>query len=288
MTHALLLAAVVIWGWTFVATKVCLAHMSPLQLVAGRFVLAAPTLLLVARLRGAPLRLPPRTPLLVAAVAVFSAHYLVQTWALEHTTATNTGWIIAVNPLTIAVLAALTLREPVPRSMRLGIGLASAGIVLLVSRGNLSSLDWLRSLGDWLALVSTFTWAAYTVLTRDLSRALDPAVVALTMTLPLAALGLVFPLLPLRYTPWTELPAEAVAALLFLALFGVALAQWFWQAGIARLGAARAGLYLYVEPLATTALAVPYLGEPFGWVAAGGGLVVLLGVFVGERKVGRG
>jgi drug/metabolite transporter (DMT)-like permease len=52
---------------------------------------------------------------------------------------------------------------------------------------------------------------------------------------------------------------------------------------VARLGAARAGLYLYLEPLSTLALAVPLLGEPFGpFIALGGGLV-LAGVYLGQR-----
>jgi drug/metabolite transporter (DMT)-like permease len=104
------------------------------------------------------------------------------------------------------------------------------------------------------------------------------------MTVPLAVVGLAFPWLPLRYTPWLDLPADAGASLIFLGILGVAIAQWFWQIGISRLGAARAGLFLYLEPLATTALAVPYLGESFGLTSAIGGLLVLCGVFVGARK----
>ncbi len=63
------------------------------------------------------------------------------------------------------------------------------------------------------------------------------------------------------------------------------LAHWLWQLGVARIGAARAGLFLYLEPLATTALAVPYLGEPFGWSTGLGGLLVLLGVSLAEHRV---
>ena len=53
MTYILLLIAVVIWGSTFVATKICLEHMGTLQLVVSRFLIAAPMLYLVARLREA-------------------------------------------------------------------------------------------------------------------------------------------------------------------------------------------------------------------------------------------
>jgi drug/metabolite transporter (DMT)-like permease len=282
VTQLLLLLAVMIWGSTFVASKICLGVMSPIQLVAGRFLIAAPALFLVARLRGASFRLGAHKKVLLLAAALFSFHYLLQTWALEFTTATNSGWLITVAPLTIALLAALFLREPTPPAG--GIVLASLGILLLISKGDLESLATLSSVGDFMVLASTFTWAVFTIITRNPSRSLDPVVVTFVMTVPLAASALVLPLALDRWTAWSDLGLGTLLALLFLGLAGVALAQWFWQRGVAKLGAAQAGLFLYLEPLATTALAVPYLGEPFGPVTAVGGLLVVLGVFLARRR----
>ncbi len=282
MTRVLLLVSVFIWGSTFVASKICLGVMSPVQLVAGRFLIAAPALLLIAWLRGASFRLGAHKKVLLVAVTLFSFHYLLQTWALEFTTATHSGWLITLSPLTIALLAAFFLREPMPRPA--GIVLASLGILLLVSKGDPGNLGALSSKGDFMVLASTFTWAIFTIITRNPSRSLDPVVVTFAMTLPLAASALVLPLVLDRWTAWGALGLEASLALLFLGLAGVALAQWFWQRGVAKLGAAQAGLFLYLEPLSTTALAVPYLREPFGPLTALGGLLLILGVFLAERR----
>lgn len=282
MTQLLLLAAVIIWGSTFVASKVCLGVMSPVQLVAGRFLIAAPALFLLARTRGASFRLGAHKKVLLVAVVTFSVHYLLQTWALEFTTATNGSWLVSLSPLSIALLASLFLREPMPSAA--GIVVASLGILVLVSRGELRNLATFSSVGDLMVLGSTFTWAVFTIITRNPSRSLDPAVVTFVMTVPLAASALVLPLVVERWTPWSALGLETSIALLFLGLAGVALAQWFWQRGVAKLGAAQAGLFLYLEPLVTTALAVPYLGEPFGPLAALGGILVILGVFLGRRR----
>jgi drug/metabolite transporter (DMT)-like permease len=281
LTQLLLLLAVIIWGSTFVASKVCLGVMSPVQLVAGRFLIAAPSLFVIARLRGASFGLGAHRRILVLAAVLFSFHYLLQTWALEFTTATNSGWLITVTPLTIALFAAVFLREPMPPLP--GILIASTGILLLVTGGDLSRLGALSSLGDFMVLASTLSWSIFTVMTRDPSRSLDPAVVTFTMTLPLALSSLVLPHVLDRWTPWSELGFGTSLALVFLGLAGVALAQWFWQSGIAKLGAARAALFLYLEPLSTTALAVPLLGEPFGIVRALGGVLVVLGVFLARR-----
>ena len=285
MTYLLLLVAVTIWGATFVASKICLESMGPGQLVASRFLLAAPALLFVARLRGARVVLGPMTRTFALGAAVFSGHYLLQTRALEHTTATNTGWLVAVGPIPIAILAALFLDEPLRRSTGLGIALASAGVVLLVSRGELGTLGWLSSVGDWMALASTLTWALYTVITRDLGRAHDPVVVALVMTAPLAVGALGLPFVLESWTPVGSLSSRTLLALVFLGVGGVAVAQWFWQAGVAQLGATRAGLFLYLEPLVTTGLAVPILGESIGFATVAGGLLALSGVFVAQRDL---
>lgn len=135
-----------------------------------------------------------------------------------------------------------------------------------------------------MVLASALSWAVFTIVTRDVARQTHPLAVTMAVTLPLAVVGLMQMFLDPTWVPLNQLPGKAAVALLFLALAGLALAQWFWQEGVARLGAAKAGLFLYLEPIATTALAVPYLGEPFGWAVAAGGALVLLGVFVAERN----
>jgi drug/metabolite transporter (DMT)-like permease len=254
VTHLLLLIAVIIWGLTFVASKFCLGVMSPIQLVAGRFLIEAPALYVVARLRGASFRLGAHKKVLLLAVVIFSFHYLLQTWALEFTTATNSGWLITVAPLTIALLAALFLREPAPPAV--GILVASLGIVLLVSKGDLRSLGTLSSVGDSMVLASTFSWAVFTIITRNPSRALDPVVVTFVMTVPLAASALVLPLALDRWTAWSDLGLGTLLALLFLGLAGVALRSGSGK-GVAKPERLQAGLFLYLEPLATTASPYP-------------------------------
>jgi drug/metabolite transporter (DMT)-like permease len=84
-----------------------------------------------------------------------------------------------------------------------------------------------------------------------------------------------------------NMPSDGKAAIVFLGVFCLAIAFWFWQEGVSRLGASRAGFFLYLEPLSTTALAVPYLNEPFGPYAIAGAIAVMLGVVLAERKVRR-
>ncbi|HEX7089686.1 MAG TPA: DMT family transporter [Longimicrobiales bacterium] len=284
LPRALLLSAVVIWGWTFVATKVLLAEVGPLEILALRLAIGLPFLGIVLLVKRVPLRFTraDARPLLVGG-AVLTAHFLIQIAGLETTTASNTAWIVAASPLALAALSFVFLRERIGRGGTAGIAVATAGIVLLVSRGRLSDLGWLRSTGDWLVLVSAHTWAVYTVATRDLARRRDPLAVTFGVLLVAAAsTGILFAA-SADLASVRALSPRGIAAALYLGIPGLALGQWFWQEGVARLGAARAGLYLYLEPLATVALAVPLLGEPFGAPVVLGGGLVLAGVYVGQR-----
>lgn len=285
LPRVLLLSAVVIWGWTFVATKILLAELGPIEIFALRLAIGLPFLGGVLLVKRVPLRFAraDAQPLFLGG-ATFTLHFLVQIAGLVTTTAINAGWIISVSPLALAVLSFLFLRERIGWGGVAGIAVATTGILLLVSRGNLTDLTWLQSTGDWLLLASAHTWAIYTVTTRDLVSRRDPLVVTFGILLIAAAIAAIF------FAIWGDLGSvrslspRGIAALLYLGVAGLAIGNWFWQEGVAKLGATRAGLYLYLEPLATLALAVPLLGEPFGpFIALGGGLV-LAGVYVGQRE----
>jgi drug/metabolite transporter (DMT)-like permease len=161
---------------------------------------------------------------------------------------------------------------------------ATAGIILLVSDGNPARLGSLHSTGDWLVLASAHTWAIYTVVTRDLARRRHPLAVTFGILLIAATFTAILFTAAGDTTRVRSLSPRGFAALLYLAIPGLALGQWFWQEGVSRLGATRAGVYLYLEPLATLALAVPLLGERFGAVTAIGGGLVLAGVYLGQRE----
>ena len=300
----LLLSAVVLWGWTFVATKILVTELGPIEIFALRLALGLPFLGGILLLRRVRVRFERRDlRALLAGGAIFTVHFLIQIQGLTTTTASNTGWIISVSPLVLAVLSFAVLGERLGRGAVAGIVVATFGVLLLVSRGHIADFAWLRSTGDWLVLGSAVTWACYTVVTRDLTRRRNPLAVTFGILLVAAAMTTVLAILAqasLGAEAWSAKVATAsvtsgdlsrvrnlsprgIVALLYLAIPGLALGQWFWQEGVAALGASRAGVFLYLEPIATILLAVPLLGEPFGPVTALGGALVLAGVYLGQR-----
>jgi RarD protein len=285
LIRLLLLFTVIVWGWTFVATKICLDFVNPVELLGLRLLLGLPVLLAVIVFKKVRFEFTrAEWGRVLIGAAVITAHFLIQINGMRYTTATNTGWIISVTPLVMAVLSFLFLKERLGRVQYAGIAVATFGILLLVSRGHLASFGWLRSTGDWLVLISAHTWAIYTVATRDISRNRNPLAVTFAMLVPALIVTLCYILFVSDWSRFAQMSPRAVWALLFLAIPGLALGHWFWQAGVAKIGAARAGIYLYLEPVATTVLAIPLLHEPFGPTTAIGGGLVLAGVWLGQRQ----
>lgn len=284
LANILLLLTVIIWGWSFVATKICLEYLTPVETIGLRLLVGVPTLLILLKFRKVRLNLNYRHCNLSLAALIIAAHFIIQSTGLKYTSATNTGWIIALIPLIVAVLAFFILKESLVRKLLIGILIASLGVLLLISKGNPGNLGWLRSGGDWLILISAHTWAFYTIVTRDLSRSRDPLGLTFSLLLPAAVIFLSIMIFTSDWARIIHLPVKILAAVIFLGILATALAHWFWQVGVSKLGAARAGVYLYLEPVATTALAVPYLNETYGLLTVIGGFLVLFGVWYASRK----
>ena len=281
------LIAIVLWGLSFVATKVALREISPVTLVFSRFALGTALLVATLAARRRPLVPPPRSwpALAVMGFVGIFVHQLLQSYGLTLTTAVRTGWLIGLIPIWSALLAAVFLKERFGPAKVAGLALGFAGAVLVVTRGRLSAglLALPSTRGDLLILASTLNWAIYTVLGRGTLHRLG-SLRATTGTMFLGWLMLA-PLF-LRVEGWREYAAlspSGVAALLFLGIGPAGLGYLFWYGALERVETSRVAAFLYLEPLVTLAAAVALLHEPVGAATVAGGLMVLAGVALVQR-----
>lgn len=292
LTDALLYAkaifAVVVWGASFIATKVALRELTPYSIIWGRFAVGLLVLVAVLGLRR-QWKIPSPRDLVLFAVLGFLCvpfHQFLQTVGLKTAQASTSGWIIATTPVFIALLGRFVLGERLGKGRIGGILIAASGVFVVVSGGSFASLKNLKfgTAGDLLMLVSALNWAVFSVLSR---RALARYPGALMMTWVMA-LGwlMATPMLFSGQGPaeYLGLSAGGALALLFLGVCCTGLAYVFWYDALQGMEASRVGAFMYLEPPAAVIVAAVVLGEPVTFAAVAGGVLILLGVWLVNRR----
>lgn len=292
--HAAIGLAVALWGSSFVATKWLLNILSPVALVSTRF-LATSIIFAILSLSNRPKSssninkfpsLPIFGNLLILGLLGLFIHQYMQAYALKTSMAMSAGWIIATVPVFTAILARIFLKEQFTLIMAGGTILAVCGTILVVAQGMpISSLTVLPStIGDLLLLASAANWAINSIVSKVTLKHLSP--IKATMFSYWISL---IPLLPIfiKKEMWQELALLPVAgwiAIIHLIINCSIIAHVAWYFGLSRLSTATASSYLYLEPLVTTVAAIIYLGEPLKNSMLIGGILILIGVTIINRK----
>jgi drug/metabolite transporter (DMT)-like permease len=276
------LFAVVVWGASFIATKIAVRQADPFTVICLRFGIGIPVLFIAVVRRGEFAWPAWRDLLLFVAIGTLgiTVHQWLQVTGLVTAQASTTAWIITATPLTIALVGWVALGERLGWHQWAGIGLGTSGVLLIVSRGNWASLaaGSFGSIGDFLVSVSTVTWALFSVYSR---KALQRHAAA-PMMLWVMSGGWV-----MTAVPWVlsgglgrvgQLAPSGWTAIVFLGVLCSGLAYVFWYDALRVLPTAKVGSLLYLEPLVTMVVAAALLGEAVTVSSIVGGLVILAGI----------
>ena len=279
--------AVVVWGASFIATKVALEEVSPVTIVWLRFAIGVIILGLAVFLRK-QFTLPGRNEWSYFALLGFlgiTFHQWLQSNGLRTSEAGTTAWIVSTTPVFMALLGWLALKENLGWRRTAGIALAFAGVLLVSSKGNLASISVGRfgAPGDVLILVSAVNWAVFSILSR---RGLQRHPASLMMFYVMA-LGWVFISVLFfagkGFGDVSNLTGRGWAGILFLGIFCSGLAYIAWYDALKALSTAQTGVFLYIEPLVAVVVAAIVLGEQVTLLSLLGGAVILFGVWLVNR-----
>lgn len=283
--HLIAALTVMVWGTTFISTKILLIDFTPIEILFFRFVLGYAALAAAhpRRLRTKGWR--EERLFIGAGLCGVTLYFLLENIALTYSLASNVGIIVSMAPFFTAVLSHFLLKdEPFRTQFFVGFVIAFSGILLIGLNGRL--VLRLNPAGDILALLAGLAWAAYSILMRKISR-LAYSTVACTRRVFFYGLLLMAPALFLMDF---KLGLERFAAprnlfnLLFLGLLASAIcfATWNWAVGV--LGAVKTSLYIYIVPVVTIAAAALILHETITGLALLGAFLALFGLYLSQRK----
>lgn len=199
--------------------------------------------------------------------------------ALNTTTAINAAFVLASMPMVIPLVSYLAGDERLSARQGVGIAVSFIGVGAIVTRGDLGVLLNLSfTPGDLWVLGAVVAWSLYSVLVRRKPKALPPLVL-------LGATNWIAVVILLPFYIW-ELevrggfaPTLANALVIaYVALFASIAAFVCWNAGVARIGANKAGLFIHLIPLTASALSIAFLGESLQTYHFLGVIPILLGI----------
>jgi drug/metabolite transporter (DMT)-like permease len=279
--------AVIVWGASFVATKVAVKEVSSVTVVWLRFAIGVVILGLATILRR-QFALPDRGEVGYFVLLGFlgiTFHQWLQSTGLITAQATTTAWIVATTPIFMALLGWLVLAEKLSWRQGAGIAVAVLGVLVVVSKGDLAALTGghFGTQGDFLVMLSAPNWAVFSILSRrGLKR--YPAT---RMMFFVMAFGWLFSSLLFiargGIGQLTKLSTDGWLGVGFLGVFCSGLAYIFWYDALKALPAAQAGAFVYLEPFVTVIVAALILGEPLMGASLLGGAAILLGVWIVNR-----
>lgn len=275
---------VVIWGCTFVQTKLLInAGLRPDEIFLFRFVLAY---LLMLPFAGKKLFLDNRKDELLAVALGLtggSLYFLTENYALAYGYCSNVSLIVCLTPLVTALIVGCFYpSERLDRRGVLASLIAFAGMALVVFNGNF--ILKLSPLGDILALAACLCWALYSLIIKRLQDRYSNMLI----TRKIFGYGLLT-ILPLLLVEGAnvELLVEGGAVvwgnIIFLGCVASMLCFLGWNWCLEKIGTVRATNLLYLNPVVAMTTSALVLGERVTWVALVGAALILAGLACIDR-----
>ncbi|CAJ38104.1 predicted transporter (DMT superfamily) [Methanocella arvoryzae MRE50] len=282
----LLVLVMIVWGGSFIASKVGLDGMYPIELATLRFAIATPVLLAFTLLfygwRSLIIEKKDLWVLVGMAMTGITLQYITQLIAMTYTTVTNTALLINMGTFFVVIPSIIFLKEKFNVDNLLGIVIAFAGLALVVTNGKIEFSPQL--IGDGIILISAALWAVYILIGNKLAGKYS----VLTQLNYIFVIGFIG-LLPFYFlTPHhdlSQLSTVSWASLLYLAIFCSIIAYFFFNDAIIKIGPSKSAIYQYLEPVFAVIFAILLLNEPLTGFILVGGIMTVLGIGMADNNI---
>ena len=289
LPHLVALAVVIIWGSTFVFTKLLLLNgLSAAQIFLLRFILAYAMLLVWSLSRKGHRwfckSLKDEFKMLLLGISGGSLYFLAENSAMNYTTATNDSLIVCACPLfTTLIVAFFYKSEHISGRQLLGTLIALVGMAVVVMNGQF--VLQLSPKGDLLAFTACMCWVVYSLLMMNVGKRYS----SMFTTRKVFFYGLVS-IIP-YFIAYPGMPSLSVLAqpdvlfnLLFLSIVASTLCFLLWNWALSHIGVVETTNYVYLNPLATIVFAWWLIDEPVtAWLLLGTALL-LWGLYLVNKK----
>jgi len=222
--------------------------------------------------------------MVLLSITGISAFNTMQYWSLEHTQAINTLLLQPTAPLFVAMWSLVLFGTRLTAAQAVGILLSLVGVLVIMLRGDLTSLKDINfNRGDLIFVLALLIFGLYSVLTVKRPAIHPLSFVAFTFGCGAACL-IPFFIGELQARPVMAIDAPNLLTLFYVAVFPSTVAYLCFNRGVALIGANRAAPFFHLVPVFGTVMSILFLGEHPQLFHFIGFALVLTGVFVASRK----
>lgn len=199
--------------------------------------------------------------------------------------ALNLSLISITTPVFIVIFARIFYAEILTIKRILGILLVATGVIVLITRGQLSSLVNLEfRIGDLWMLIGAMMFALYSILLIKKPEGLD--IRAFQLSTFVLGVALLLPLYAWEYAVVGPpvVNATVIGSIVYLGIFASLVSYVLWNQSVLLIGASKAGMIYYTIPLTSGILAWYFLGEKVGLLHVASGTLIISGIFLANYE----
>jgi drug/metabolite transporter (DMT)-like permease len=283
--HLALFAVQLIFGTWGIPAKIALRQITPFSLSAIRVAIAAATFAAIGRVSGnfKPIRRPHWLLLIASSLLGIVFNQWLFVTGLKLTTVVNTVLITTTMPVFTLVVSAIAGTERPSLRRVMGILLAAAGVVYLITPARTDVAAGSR-LGDLLILASAFVYGAYIAISKPLVTEYGalPTItwIFIVATVPIVPVGVISS----AQVPFAAMTAGTWAAIIYIVIVPTAIAYYLNVWALKYVPPSTVAVYIYFQPLIAFLVAPAILGEAFTWRTAIAAALVFGGVAITARR----
>lgn len=204
---------------------------------------------------------------------------LLKLWGLQHTTATNASFIMALSSVNAIIFGYFFLKERVSRGFYLIVLVMISGIYLITTKG-----DYLiPRKGDLIILFLSILIGSMQVYGKNVLKNLSVIETAFGRSLfGMVFLGLMIPLF--AGNGFSTIPSIWVLVLVLSNGLTFSLSILFFYKALSTEGVSNSGMFALLSPVFTTILGYIFLNERLTILQIFGGIIILSGSFLISRQ----
>lgn len=275
-----------IFGFSFMFSKIALEYITPMGVIAYRFLLAFIVFEILRLTKVVKIRFQKELLLPILIVAIFQPilYFVFETYGLDKTTSSEAGMMIALIPIFVTILSTLVLNEKPSNGQIMFILLSFLGVVLIqvLNGGNGQGSSFF---GFALILFAVISAALFNIASRNASKKVKPYELTYFMMLAGAVVFNFIYIIQLSFNGELSVYISGISSfkvfgpILYLGIVASIGGFFLVNYALSILPAHVSSIYSNLSTVVAVIAGYVFLNEALRWYHIVGGAMIILGVY---------